>query len=115
MLSKINVKYVYMYAKNDKTCHMFADFAVGAYVSDQVMVFRTRPIVSFNITIAINPTPIPLNSSTLKCHVDDRLCFVIDVRFAFTSISQRVGLIDNLSKFRILGSWYSSDIRKWFN
>jgi len=56
------------------------DVIVGAYESDMAFVFRTRPIILPEITMAMSPSPIPLNGSAIPCSIDGiQLCFETQV------------------------------------
>ncbi|XP_052797287.1 integrin alpha-4-like [Mya arenaria] len=87
-----------IYGEHDIDGNSFPDFAVGAYDSDQTIVFRTRPIVDVNVTINISPKPIPLNVSLVNCSKDNRqLCFNVDLTINFTSVGINKGVINELT------------------
>ena len=82
------------------TCNiLLTDFAVGAYSSDTVAIFRSRPIVHLKVNISISPSPIPLNASLLRCSMDKtRLCTEVNVTFSYENIGSGKGTFNDLRK-----------------
>ncbi|XP_052259458.1 integrin alpha-V-like isoform X6 [Dreissena polymorpha] len=91
-----------IYGDHDIDENSFPDFAVGAYSSDTVAIFRSRPIVHLKVNISISPSPIPLNASLLRCSMDkSRLCTEVNVTFSYENIGTGKGTFNDL-----LISWY---------
>ncbi|KAJ8313515.1 hypothetical protein KUTeg_008076 [Tegillarca granosa] len=74
--------------------NQYGDFAVGAYMSDTVILLRTRPIVNMTATMTIMPDVIPLNSSGLNCSVDPtKPCAQIQLCFKFEGLGVDDGIL----------------------
>ncbi|XP_060562264.1 integrin alpha-9-like [Ruditapes philippinarum] len=86
-----------MYGDEDIDDNSYPDFAVGAYESDTVLMFRARPIVNVVVEIEMTPNPIPLTGSLLTCSTDNEsLCFTVKVKFRFDYAGSRKGKVDNV-------------------
>ncbi|XP_052259747.1 integrin alpha-4-like [Dreissena polymorpha] len=86
-----------IYGDHDIDENSFPDFAVGAYSSDTVAIFRSRPIVHLKVNTSISPSPIPLNASLLRCSMDrTRLCTEVNVTFSYENIGSGKGTFKNL-------------------
>ncbi|KAL4222885.1 hypothetical protein ACF0H5_018925 [Mactra antiquata] len=87
-----------IYGDEDVDDNSYPDFAVGAYQSDTVFLFRTRPIVNLSVELTITPEPIPLNGSLLTCSEDKTsLCFNVTASFKYESFGTRMGNVSEIS------------------
>ncbi|XP_052096255.1 integrin alpha-9-like isoform X3 [Mytilus californianus] len=65
----------------------YTDFAVGSYMSDTVLILRTRPIIDLTCQMNITPSSIPLNSSGLHCQNENfHPCAQLDICFNYTGL-----------------------------
>lgn len=80
----------------------YNDVAVGAFMSDQTVILRSRPVVRLDRTVTINPKSVPLNPANLSCQqgADDHLpCLTFHVCFNFTArgVNQRINIVFEIS------------------
>ncbi|XP_060606095.1 integrin alpha-4-like [Ruditapes philippinarum] len=87
-----------IYGNEDIDNNGFPDMVVGAYESDTVVVFRTKPVITVDVDMTIEPDPIPLNTSFEICPNDtEKLCFDVKIKLSYKTMGHTDGALNYVS------------------